>query len=232
MKNKPLLKEENSNLNLLPKIYQQQVVSQNKLLDKIKQLIKSSEYPLAKLYLFLLKLSNNSKNIGIKINIINFLSEISTKEKNEQESVKFGHKIISWINSLDLNNYNDEVILSFLHILINSSEVCQKNHLILSCWFLFVAKNLCIERAIKDEYINEKIKTLFPLILKKLNDEINVIKDEIMDKKNNYLRLNEEIKKYLNNKNNEIIYKSLKKGEKFFLINEKWVNNFYDFIKL
>ena len=62
------------------------------------------------------------------------------------------------------------MIISFLHILINSSEVCQNNYLILSCWFLFVAKNLCIVRAIKDEYINEKIKKLFPLILKKLNE--------------------------------------------------------------
>ena len=97
------LKEDNLLLNSnTPKIYQQQIINQSKLLIKIKELIESKEYSLAKLYLFIMKLSNKSKNFGVKIQIIYFLSEISLKEKNEEESIKLGHKIISWINKLDL----------------------------------------------------------------------------------------------------------------------------------
>ena len=96
-------KEDNLLLNSnSPKIYQQQIINQSKLLIKIKELIESKEYSLAKLYLFIMKLSNKSKNFGVKIQIIYFLSEISLKEKNEEESIKLGHKIISWINKLDL----------------------------------------------------------------------------------------------------------------------------------
>ena len=130
-----------------------------------------------------MKLSNKSKNFGVKIQIIYFLSEISLKEKNEEESIKIGHKIISWINKLDLKKYNDEVIISFLHILLNSSEICENNSIMLSCWFLFVAKNICMEKSIKDEYINERIQSNFPIIIKKLKEEIDDIKENIMDKK-------------------------------------------------
>ena len=52
-----------------------------------------------------------------------------------------------------------------------------------SCWFLFVAKNLCMEKSLKDEYINERIQSNFPLIIKKLKEEIDDIKENIMDKK-------------------------------------------------
>ena len=226
------LKEDNLLLNSnTPKIYQQQIINQSKLLIKIKELIESKEYSLAKLYLFIMKLSNKSKNFGVKIQIIYFLSEISLKEKNEEESIKIGHKIISWINKLDLKKYNDEVIISFLHILLNSSEICENNNSIMfSCWFLFVAKNLCMEKSIKDEYINERIQSNFPIIIKKLKEEIDDIKENIMDKKNDFLRLADEVKKYIKNKNNDIIYKNIKKGEKFYIINEKWVNNFLNFV--
>ena len=213
-----------------PKIYQQQIINPSKLLIKIKELIESKEYSYAKLYLFIMKLSNKSKNFGVKIQINHFLSEIALKEKNEEESIRIGHKIISWINKLDLKKYNDEVIITFLNILLNSSEICENNNIIFSCWFLFLAKNLCMERSIKDEYINERIQSKFPIIIKKLKEVINDIKENIMDKKNDFLLLAEEVKKYLKNKNNEIIYENIKKGEKLFIISEKWVNNFINFV--
>ena len=165
------------------KIYQQQIINPSKLLNKIKELIKSEQFLLAKLYLFLMKLCNKSKNFGVKIKIIYFLSEISHKEKDEKASIRFGHKVISWINDLDIKKYNDEVILSFLQILINSSEICENNFILFSCWFLFVAKNLCMEKSIKDEYINEKLQTNFPSIVKKLKEELNDTKKVLMDKK-------------------------------------------------
>ena len=217
-------------MNTFPKVYQQQCINNNKLLEKIKELIKSENYSLAKLYLFLLKLNNESKNFEIKIQIIYYLSEIAAKEKNEKESIKLGHKIISLINKLDMKKYNEEIILSFILILINSSEICENNNIMLSCWFLFTAKNVYIENYIKDEYINEKITTKFPIIINKCNKEINSIRDNIMDNKNNIIRLCDEVKKYFKNKNNEIIYKNLKKGQKFFIVNKKWVQNFYEFI--
>ena len=226
-----LQKEENSNNNSSSaKIYQQQVVNPSKLLIKIKELIKSEQYPLAKLYLFLMKLSNKSNNFGVKIKIIYFLSEIATKEKNEKNSIRFGHKIISWINNLDIKTFNEEVIICFIQVLINSSEICENNFIMFSCWFLFVAKNLSMEKLIKIEYINEKIQTKFPSIIKKLKEKLNDIKDDLLDKKNNILRLADELKKYLKNKNNETIYKNLKTDQKFYIINKNWVNNFLNFV--
>ena len=226
-----LQKEEKSNNNSSSaKIYQQQVVNPSKLLIKIKELIKSEQYPLAKLYLFLMKLSNKSNNFGVKIKIIYFLSEIAFKEKNEKNSIRFGHKIISWINNLDIKTFNEEVIICFIQVLINSSEICENNFIMFSCWFLFVAKNLCMEKLIKIEYINEKIQTKFPSIIKKLKEKLNDIKDDLLDKKNNILRLADELKKYLKNKNNETIYKNLKIGQKFYIINKNWVNNFLNFV--
>ena len=193
----PLKGSINSDL-LSPKIYQQQIINPSKLLEKIKELINLEDYSLAKLYLFIMKLNNKAKNIGMKIKILLLLSEIASKEKNEQESIKLGHKIVLWLKKLNIKNYNNEVILSFLQILINSSEICQNKYLILSFWFLFIAKNLCMEKSIKNEYINEIIKTRIPFVIKKLNEEIIDIKDDILDKKNNVVRLSEEVKKYLN----------------------------------
>ena len=213
------------------KIYQQQIINPSKLLNKIKELIKSEQFLLAKLYLFLMKLCNKSKNFGVKIKIIYFLSEISHKEKDEKASIRFGHKVISWINDLDIKKYNDEVILSFLQILINSSEICENNFILFSCWFLFVAKNLCMEKSIKDEYINEKIQTNFPSIVKKLKKELNDTKKVLMDKKNDILRIADEFQKYLQNKDNKTTYINLKKGEKFYIINKNWANNFFNFAK-
>ena len=40
----------------------------------------------------------------------------------------------------------------------------------------------------------------------------------------------DEVKKYIKNKNNDIIYKNIKKGEKFYIINENWVINFLNFV--
>ena len=225
----PLKGSINSDL-LTPKIYQQQIINPSKLLEKIKELINLEDYSLAKLYLFIMKLNNKTRNFGVKIKILLLLSEIATKEKKEQESIKLGHKIVLLVNKLNIKNYNNEVILSFLQILINSSEICQNNYLILSCWFLFIVKNLCMEKSIKNEYINEIIKTRIPFVIKKLNEEINDIKDDILDKKNNVVRLSDEVKKYLNNKNNEELYRNIKKGEKFYIINKTWVNNFLNFI--
>ena len=40
-----------------------------------------------------------------------------------------------------------------------------------------------MEKSIKDEYINERVKSNFPIIIKKLKEEIDDIKENIMDKK-------------------------------------------------
>ena len=155
----------NFNLNTYPKAYQ--TINSNKILENIKESFNNENYSLAKLYLFLMKLSNKSDYFGVKIQTVYYKSEIALKEKNVFESIRLGHKIISWINYLDIKKYNVEVITTLIQVLINSSEVCQDSHPLLSCWFLFVAKNIFMKYPNKNSFINDIIKTKFPFVIKK-----------------------------------------------------------------
>ena len=206
------------------KIYQQQIVNPNKLFEKIKDLMSSDNYSLTKLYLFLMKLSNKSNYFGVKIQSILFQSQIALKEKNETESIRLGHKIISWINNLDLKKYNTDVIMTLIQVLSNSSEVCQENFPMLSCLFLFFAKNICRKCAIKTSYINDIIKIKFPFIIKKLTEKIQEIKDDILDKKNTIIRVGVELQKFL-----ETSSQKIEIGQKFYVVNKKWIENFLNF---
>ena len=222
--------EENNYLFNFPKAYQ--TINSNKILENIKEAFNNENYSLAKLYLFLMKLSNKSDYFGVKIQTVYYKSEIALKEKNIFESIRLGHKIISWINYLDIKKYNVEVITTLIQVLINSSEVSQDSHPLLSCWFLFVAKNIFMKYPNKNSFINDIIKTKFPFVIKKISANLKDIKDDILDKKSTLLRVGEEVKLSLNNyeSNREKYLKEIK-SEKIYLINKKWVLNFLSFIQ-
>ena len=219
---------ENNYSNFFQKSYQ--TINSNKILENIKESYNNQNYSLAKLYLFLMKLSNKSDYFGVKIQTVYYKSEIALKEKNIYESIFLGHKIINWINYLDIKKYNEEVITTLIQVLINSSEVCQDSHPLLSCWFLFVAKNICMKYPNKNSLINNIIKTKFPFIIKKISNNLKDIKDYILDKKNTLVKLGEEVKNNLKNyeENLEKYIKELK-SEKIYLINKKWILNFISF---
>ncbi len=88
-----------------------------------------------------MKLNNQNNFFGVKLQTVFYQSEIAFKEKNIFESIRLGHKIITWINSLDIKKYNNEVVTTLIRILLNSLEVIQDSHPSISCSFLFVAKN-------------------------------------------------------------------------------------------
>ena len=220
----------NFNLNTYPKAYQ--TINSNKILENIKESFNNENYSLAKLYLFLMKLSNKSDYFGVKIQTVYYKSEIALKEKNVFESIRLGHKIISWINYLDIKKYNVEVITTLIQVLINSSEVCQDSHPLLSCWFLFVAKNIFMKYPNKNSFINDIIKTKFPFVIKKIQTNLKDIKDDILDKKSTLVRVGEEVKIILNNyENNREKYLKELKSDKIYLINKKWILNFLAFVQ-
>ena len=170
MEEKNIYNEEEELQNTYLKIFHKsyQTINSNKILENIKESFNNQNYSLAKLYLFLMKLSNKSDYFGVKIQTVYYKSEIALKEKNFFESIRLGHKIINWINYLDIKKYNEEVISTLIQVLVNSSEVCQDSHPLLSCWFLFVAKNICMKYPNKNSFINNIIKTKFPFVIKKL----------------------------------------------------------------
>ena len=220
----------NFNLNTYPKAYQ--AINSNKILENIKESFNNENYSLAKLYLFLMKLSNKSDYFGVKIQTVYYKSEIALKEKNVFESIRLGHKIISWINYLDIKKYNVEVITTLIQVLINSSEVCQDSHPMLSCWFLFVAKNIFMKYPNKNSFINDIIKTKFPFVIKKIQTKLKDIKDDILDKKSTLVRVGDEVKIILNNyENSREKYLKELKSEKIYLINKKWILNFLSFVQ-
>ena len=224
--------EEHSNNNNYLNIFQKsyQTINSNKILENIKESFNNQNYSLAKLYLFLMKLSNKSDYFGVKIQTVYYKSEIALKEKNIFESIRLGHKIINWINYLDIKKYNEEVITTLIQVLINSSEVCQDSHPLLSCWFLFVAKNIFMKYPNKNSFINNVIKTKFPFVIKKISSNLKYIKDDILDKKNTLIRLGEEVKNNLKNYDDNLEnYLNELKSEKIYLINKKWVLNFISF---
>lgn len=116
-------------------------INNTKILESIKEAFTNENYSLAKLYLFLMKLNNQNNFFGVKLQTVFYQSEIAFKEKNIFESIRLGHKIITWINSLDIKKYNNEVVTTLIRILLNSLEVIQDSHPSISCSFLFVAKN-------------------------------------------------------------------------------------------
>ena len=220
--------ESENNYNLFQKTYQ--TINSNKILENVKEAFNNQNYSLAKLYLFLMKLSNKSDYFGVKIQTVYFKSEIALKEKNIFESIRLGHKIINWINYLDIKKYNIEVITTLIQVLINSSEVCQDSHPLLSCWFLFAAKNIFMKYPNKNSSINDIIKTKFPFVIKKISNNLKDIKDDILDKKGTLVRLGEEVKNNLKNyENNLDKYLKDLKSEKIYLINKKWILNFISF---
>ena len=232
MEEKNIYNEEEELQNTYLKIFHKsyQTINSNKILENIKESFNNQNYSLAKLYLFLMKLSNKSDYFGVKIQTVYYKSEIALKEKNFFESIRLGHKIINWINYLDIKKYNEEVISTLIQVLVNSSEVCQDSHPLLSCWFLFVAKNICMKYPNKNSFINNIIKTKFPFVIKKITANLKDIKDDILDKKNTLIRLGEEVKNNLKNYE-ENLEKYLKeiKSEKIYLINKKWILDFISF---
>jgi len=57
----------------------------------------------------------------------------------------------------------------------------------------------------KNSVINDEIKTKFPFIIKKLNNKLTEIRDDVLDKKNSIIKLGKEIKNNLeqNDRNRE-----------------------------
>ena len=85
----------------------------------------------------------------------------------------------------------------------------------------------------KNSVINDEIKTKFPFIIKKLNNKLTEIRDDVLDKKNSIIKLGKEIKNNLeqNDRNREEYLKSIK-SENIFFINKKWIINFISFMKI
>ena len=158
-------------------------INSSKMLESIKEVFASENYSLSKLYLFLLKLSNQGNYFGIKLQTVYYQSEIALKENNIFESIRLGHKILTWINTLDIKKYNADVVTILIRVLLNSSEVCQESNPLISCWFLFVAKNIMMKYPNKNSEINNEIKTKFPFVIKKLGNKLEEIKDDISSKK-------------------------------------------------
>ena len=207
-------------------------INSSKMLESIKEVFASENYSLSKLYLFLLKLSNQSNYFGIKLQTVYYQSEIALKEYNIFESIRLGHKIISWINTLDIKKYNTDVVTILIRVLLNSSEVCQDTNPLISCWFLFIAKNVMMKYPNKNSEINDEIKTKFPFVIKKLGNKLEEIKDDISDKKKSLIKFGNEIKiifeKYQLDKENYI--KEIK-SDKIFIVNKKWIINFLAFVE-
>ena len=70
-------------------------INSSKMLESIKEVFASENYSLSKLYLFLLKLSNQGNYFGIKLQTVYYQSEIALKENNIFESIRLGHKILT-----------------------------------------------------------------------------------------------------------------------------------------
>ena len=219
--------EQNSN------VYQKEykTINSSKILESIKEVFASENYSLSKLYLSLLKLSNQNNYFGIKLQTVYYQSEIALKEKNIFESIRLGHKIINWNNSLDIKKYNPDVVTILIRVLLNSADVCQDNNPLISCWFLFEAKNIFMKYPNKNSAINDEIKTKFPFVIKKLGNKLEEIKVDILDKKISLVKLGKEIKikleKYELDK--EKYLKEIK-SEKIFIVNKKWIKDFLAFI--
>ena len=213
-------------------IYQKEykTINSTKMLESIREVFSSQNYSLSKLYLFLLKLSNQNNYFGIKLQTVYYQSEIALKENNILESIRLGHKIITWINSLDIKKYNADVVSILIRVLLNSSEVCQDSNPILSCWFLFAAKNIFMKYPNKNSALNDEIKTKFPFVIKKLSNQLEEIKYDVKDKKVSLIKLGKDMNNILEQyeKDREKYLKEIK-SEKIFIVNKKWIKDFIAF---
>ena len=220
------------NSNQSPKIYHKEykTINSTKMLESIKEVFTSGNYSLSKLYLFLLKMSNQNNYFGIKLQTIYYQSEIALKEKSISDSLQYGHKIISWINSLDIKKYNNDVVTILIRVLLNSSQVCQDEYPLISCWFLFTAKNILMKYQNKNSELNDEIKTKFPFIIKKLTNNLDEIKKDILNKKSTLIKLGNDIKIVMEKyeKDRDKYLKEIK-SDKFFIVNKKWINDFIAF---
>ena len=143
-----------------------QEISSHKLLDISKELYSHNEYSLAMLYLLLIKYSSNSDYRGVKIQSLYNLSLIYLKQKDEKGLNQIGYKIFKWLKKIDLKRYNEEVIITFLEILLINEKIFFFNYQeILSDWYLYTCKNIIMENSIKNEEANNKIKKNFPVVL-------------------------------------------------------------------
>ena len=220
----------NPNLQIYQKEYK--TINSTKMLESIKEVFNSKNFSLSKLYLFLLKLSNQNNYFGIKLQTVHYQSEIALKENNISESIRLGHKMLTWINSLDIKKYKYDVVTKLIQVLLNSAEVCQENNPLISCWFLFTAKNVFMKYQNNNSELNDEIKTKFPFVIKKLTNKLGEIKHDILDKKLSMIKLGNDMKvivdKYDKDRNkylNEI------KSEKIYLVNKKWINDFIAFVE-
>ena len=228
----------NSNIqksNKASQIYHKEykAINSTELLESIKEVFKSGNYSLAKLYLFLLKMSNQNNYFGIKLQTIYYQSEIALKEKNIEDSIRYGHKIITWINSLDIKKYKSDVVNILIRVLLNSSQACQDEYPLISCWFLFTAKNILMKYQNKNSDLNDEIKTKFPFIIKKLTNNLDEIKKDILNKKTTLIKLGNDIKILLEKyeKDRDKYLKEIK-SDKIFIVNKKWINDFIVFVDM
>ena len=175
-------------------------------------------------------MSNQNNYFGIKLQTIYYQSEIALKEKSISDSLQYGHKIISWINSLDIKKYNNDVVTILIRVLLNSSQVCQDEYPLISCWFLFTAKNILMKYQNKNSELNDEIKTKFPFIIKKLTNNLNEIKKDILNKKSTLIKLGNDIKIVMEKyeKDRDKYLKEIK-SDKIFIVNKKWINDFIAF---
>lgn len=205
-----------------------QEISTNKLLEAAKQLVINDDLKLGEFYLNLMKYSSNSESIGAKIQALFHLSIIYKKTKDVKKSIKIGRKILKWKEILDFKRYNKETLSVIIQMLLNCVEVCEeKEKVILAGWFLFLCKNLSMENTLKNETINEKIKNYFPKLLKILNEEFNNEYFELKPKKENLLKISENLEKYFCSSQ-----KKFSKNEKLYIVDSIWLKNMLDFILL
>ena len=228
----------NSNIqksNKASQIYHKEykAINSTELLESIKEVFKSGNYSIAKLYLFLLKMSNQNNYFGIKLQTIYYQSEIELKEKTIEDSIRYGHKIITWINSLDIKKYKSDVVNILIRVLLNSSQACQDEYPLISCWFLFTAKNILMKYQNKNSDLNDEIKTKFPFIIKKLTNNLDEIKKDILNKKTTLIKLGNDIKILLEKfeKDRDKYLKEIK-SDKIFIVNKKWINDFIAFVDM
>lgn len=204
-----------------------QEISSYKLLENAKKIIQLEDLKTGLFYLNLIKYSSSSEYIGAKINVLFSKVMIFKKMMKLEETIQIGKKIIKWKKMLEFREYNSDILVIILEILLTCVDVTLENGAELySGWFLYISKNISMENIINNEKINEKIKLTFPKILKKLND---IFHDEMIDlnpKKDNLKNLNLDIKNYLNSENT----KRFSNKQEVYIISKKWLDAMISFI--
>ena len=204
-----------------------QEISTNKLLEAAKHLITRDDIKFGEFYLNLMKYSGGSDSIGAKIQALYHLSNLYKRNKEENKMIKIGRKILKWKEMLDFKRYNQDILGIIIQILLNCVDVCaEKEKTIFAGWFLFLSKTISMENVVKDEQLNERIKNLFPKILKILNEEFNDIYFELKPKRENLIKISESLEKYFCNTN-----KKFEINESAYIVDSLWLKNMLDFIQ-